>query len=114
MKFGKFGKFEFSMLLLCVLPFLSACQSGSEQAASLPNLSKGHSLFLSHCVNCHQGLGNPPGPNLVVLESSKLTSETIFAQLLATPTSPMMPSFKGQLSADDVHELYSYLKSVKH
>lgn len=111
------------MKRLALLPFVlmvigfSGCQHQSEQNASqtpIASLPPGQVLFLNHCVSCHMGAGNPPGPNAVILDSSRLTNEAYFRDLLRHPTSAMMRSFSAEeLSDADVKILYDYLQSAK-
>lgn len=103
--------------LLALSFLLTGCQQHTGQP--LPgqpsaSLSKGQKLFLSHCVNCHQGFGNPPKPDAVVLDSSTLSEEAQFRALLRHPTSPMMQSFSPDVLSDaEVHEIYVYLTGFR-
>ncbi len=103
---------------------LTGCQAKQSQlqlpeestaAVSTTPLSKGHELFLTHCVSCHQGAGNPPGPNAVILDSETLKSQTEFTALIRHPRSGMMTPFDPETLPDgDAKELYSYLLSAKN
>lgn len=100
--------------LLAIVAFLSGCQSPLPEKAVPVATSPGQQLFLSHCVSCHMGAGNPPGPNAVILDSSMLRSEKVFRDLLRHPSSAMMRTFSEQeLSDPQVHELYVYLQLAK-
>jgi mono/diheme cytochrome c family protein len=95
---------------------LSGCGSKSEQAqpTSFTPQLPGQRIFLSHCVACHQGTGNPPGPNATILDSDTLQTEQTFRELVRHPRSSMMRTFsEEELSNADVHELYAYLQAVK-
>lgn len=77
-------------------------------------VSVGQGLFLNHCVSCHRGGGNPPGPNSIILQSGQLSTEEGFRAFLRHPTTPMMPLFEAdRLSNGDVHELFVYLQSAR-
>lgn len=103
-------------LLVMVIGF-SGCQGNSQQTmpdTPVATMSPGQTLFLNHCVSCHMGAGNPPGPNAVILDSSRLLTEASFRDVLRHPVSAMMRSFSEQeLSDEDVHVLYQYLLSAK-
>lgn len=82
--------------------------------ASTEVTSKGQQLFMTHCASCHQGIGQTPSPNTVVLNSKALAQESDLKALLRQPYSPMMPAFGTEtLSDEDVHELYGYLQAEK-
>jgi mono/diheme cytochrome c family protein len=86
----------------------------AEKSVTAQPLSKGQQLFLSNCVTCHQGMGDPPGPNAVVLDSSTLSNEESFIALVRQPKSAMMRAFSPEeLSDADVKEIYKYLVSAK-
>jgi mono/diheme cytochrome c family protein len=82
--------------------------------AKVQPVSKGQEIFLSQCVRCHQGAGNPPGPNAVIMDSQRLNDEASFRSLLRKPTSPMMRTFTADdLSDQQIHELYNYLHGLR-
>lgn len=86
----------------------------NNKGASTQPLSRGQQQFLSHCVTCHQGVGNPPDPNPVILNSSALESEESFIALVRQPRSMMMPAFSAEeLSDDDAKAIYSYVMGLK-
>jgi mono/diheme cytochrome c family protein len=98
--------------LLALVIGLSGC--GGEQKSQLPPepLPPGQEIFLSNCASCHQGAGNPPGPNTSITQSAVLASEGAFLPFLRKPTSPMMPAFSAeQLPDTQARELYAYLKT---
>lgn len=98
-------------LLALMVIALTGCQADQapEDKPAMP-VSRGQELFLTHCVSCHQGAGNPPEPNAVVINSSRLKTEADFIELLRHPSSAMMRSFSEQeLNAADGHDLYVYL-----
>lgn len=95
----------------------SGCQGKSPQGMPetlVADMPPGQTLFLNHCVSCHMGAGNPPGPNAVILDSSRLLNEPAFRDVLRHPPSAMMRSFSEQeLSDADVHLMYEYLVAAK-
>ena len=104
-------------MLLIVLPGCQARTSQMQLPSDTPAapLSRGHELFLTHCVSCHMGAGNPPGPNAVILDSETLKSQTVFTALLRHPRSAMMTSFDPEvLPEQDVKALFGYLLSAKN
>lgn len=108
---------RFALPALLLLIFLSGCGSSKSEPAqqtSTTTLPPGQQVFLTHCVACHQGVGNPPGPNATILDSETLHSEDSLRELVRHPKSTMMRAFsEEELSNDDVHELYIYLQTVK-
>jgi mono/diheme cytochrome c family protein len=98
--------------LLALVIGLSGC--GGDQESQLPPkpLLPGQEIFLSNCASCHQGAGNPPGPNTSIMQSATLASEEAFLPFLRKPISPMMPAFSvEQLPDSQARELYAYLKT---
>jgi len=105
--------------LLAILLLLPGCKHGVTQSkTTLPPASampKGQELFLSNCAGCHQGAGNPPGPNAVILDSETLKSEAEFTAQLRHPRASTMPPFAPEtLPEKDVKALYEYLLSAKN
>lgn len=102
--------------LLTLLFLFSACaQSQTTTNAPAKPMAKGQQIFLSYCVSCHQGTGETPGPNAVVLNSATLAQEGAFRNLLRQPSSSMMRAFSAEELPDaDVHELYLYLSSLQN
>ena len=99
----------FLPLLAFVLLFSGCAEKPETDSPKRPSepISKGQQLFLSNCVSCHQGMGEVPGPNAVVMDSTTLNQEETFRALLRQPASP------GELSDADVHELYGYLTGLR-
>lgn len=99
--------------VLCLL-LMSACSGGpetekEEQLAKSP----GQEIFLNHCMGCHMGAGDPPGPNDVILNSPKMASEDLFKKYIRQPDNGAMPAIsESDVSDADVGKLYAYLKSA--
>lgn len=102
--------------LLTLLFLFSACaQPQTTTNAPAEPMAKGQQIFLSYCVSCHQGTGEIPGPNAVVLNSATLAQEGTFRNLLRQPSSSMMRAFSAEELPDaDVQELYHYLFSLQN
>lgn len=110
------------MAAIGVVLVLSGCKatqsnglpSKDAKPTTVSTVSRGQTLFLSHCVDCHQGVGNPPGPNGIITNSEQLNTEASFRQLLRQPLSPSMRSFSAEdIDDKSVHILYRYLLSVR-
>ncbi|WP_303673854.1 c-type cytochrome [Vampirovibrio chlorellavorus] len=97
------------------LPAASPSATPSSASSAAPQAgSRGQQLFITHCASCHQGMGQTPSPNAVVLNSRTLAAESDFKTLLRKPFSPMMPAFGPEaLSDEDVHALYGYLRDTQ-
>jgi hypothetical protein len=113
---------RFALVAIGVVFVLSGCRafnsgtSASQEVkqTTVSNVSRGQTLFLSHCVDCHQGVGNPPGPNAIITNSEQLNTEGRFRQLLRQPLSPSMRSFSEEdIDNESVHILYTYLISTR-
>lgn len=103
------------LAVLLLITLLSGCNSGSgtNETATTP-MSPGQEIFLNNCLGCHMGEGDPPGPNSVIRNSTKLTSLEAFTTYIRNPDNGQMPAFgPGQLSDDDLAKLHSYFKSLK-
>lgn len=104
--------------LLAILALLPGCKHSNQSQIQLPPstpVSKGHEIFLAHCVSCHQGTGNPPGPNAIILDSATLKSFAEFKALLRQPRSAMMTAFSLEALPDkDVKVLYNYILTAKN
>ncbi|HEY9745576.1 MAG TPA: c-type cytochrome [Oculatellaceae cyanobacterium] len=103
-------------LAVTALFLLAGCSQPGQApgAATSTASSPGQSLFLSHCVACHMGPGDPPGPDAVIRHSRSLASEAAFAEFLRHPTSAAMPAFDEKtLNEQQVTELYAYLLSQR-
>jgi mono/diheme cytochrome c family protein len=110
---------RFLLPALAMLALLSGCKHSVNQSQfQLPPtapISKGHELFLAHCASCHQGAGNPPGPNAIILDSESLKNMDTFTALLRQPRSAMMTAFSPEtLPNKDVQTLYEYILTVKN
>jgi mono/diheme cytochrome c family protein len=107
---------QFAGFLIVGMVLLTGCKAPI--TANLPvgpqATSTGHQLFLSHCVSCHMGATDSSGPNGVIVHSTTLQSEAAFKEVLRHPTSATMPAFDEKtLDERAVHELYTYLTTVK-
>lgn len=92
---------------------LSGCNPPSTTAPA--PLTPGQEIFLTHCASCHNGGGNPPGPNFSIIGSPRMTNEESFKELLRKPTSAMMPAFDPALISDaQAHDLYTWLQAEIH
>jgi cytochrome c oxidase subunit 2 len=103
--------------------WLGAATRGSSMATA------GATLFVRHgCGSCHQSSDQPIGPALWGLYGKQITladGRTVLAddayieESLLNPAAkvtrgyaPTMPTFRGQLSDDDVFQLVAYIKSL--
>ena len=99
-------------------------------AAPASPVAAGEALFTAKaCATCHQAQGGALGPSLVGVygETVKLadgTTATIddayIRESILTPTAkvvagfqPVMPTFQGQLTEDQIMQLIQYIKSLK-
>lgn len=115
MRRSVFGITAFVFLAIAAAS-LSGCAKKPVETAGPPTLPVpvGHGLFLTNCAKCHQGPGNPPGPNAIILDSERLNTEESFRDLLRKPTSSAMPAFTDtDLSDGEIHEMYVYLSSSR-
>ncbi len=102
-------------------------QPGQDQGD--PMALVGGQLFANlGCASCHRDDGAGAGPSLVNLYgnqerlvdgSSVLVDENYLAESILNPQArvvdgyqPIMPSYDGQLSADQVNQLIAYIKSL--
>jgi len=112
-------KYSLFPLLLVALLTAPGCGASNGSTKEPPEgqsvkVSVGQGIFLNNCLACHRGGGNPPGPDSIIMNSSRLDAEADFNALLRNPTSPMMTPFTREILPDgDVHELYIYLQNVK-
>jgi mono/diheme cytochrome c family protein len=107
------------IISIVILSLFSACGKHSDSTISSPSpqpvkYSAGQELFLNHCMGCHMGPGDPPGPNDVILDSSKLASKNEFKAYLRNPDNGSMPPFSADTLSDaDVETLYTYFKTLR-
>ena len=95
------------------------------QKASSPSpneqgsLDKGKSLYTTHCLNCHGPMGKgdgpigkmliPPAANLTVL--GKKSDQELLKTIQDGRPGTAMPSWKGNLSAQEIRDVLSYLRN---
>lgn len=104
-------KFCFSLLLLVLLAGCNPPDADNTVSTEVQPSSPGHAVFLNNCMVCHQGPGNPPGPNAIITGSEKLASREMFEAFLRNPGQSMMPPFpEGRLSSEDIDQLYEFVK----
>jgi cytochrome c oxidase subunit II len=101
-------------------------QAGAQQE-SMPEA--GQRLFQQHgCVTCHIAAGGGPGPSLAGVYGSQVqlaNGQTVTAddnyihESIVNPSAkvvngyqPIMPSFQGQLSEQEILQIIAYLKSL--
>ena len=89
----------------------------------------GQRLFQQYgCVTCHLADGTGPGPSLVgvyghpvhLSNGQTLTADDAYVrEAILTPTArivsgykPIMPSFQGQLSEEQILDLVAYVRSL--
>jgi len=96
------------------------------QKASSPSLNeqgsldKGQSVYTTHCLNCHGRMGKgdgpigkmliPPAANLAVL--GKKSDQELLKTIQDGRPGTAMPSWKGNLSAQDIVDILSYIRSL--
>jgi cytochrome c oxidase subunit 2 len=103
---------------------------GAGGAATASPLAAGEALFHQKaCVTCHQAQTGALGPSLVGLygttvklaDGSTVTVDDAYLrESILTPASklvagyqPLMPTFQGQLSEEELMQLIQYIKSLK-
>lgn len=99
-------------------------------AAPASPVAAGEALFAAKaCATCHQAQGGALGPSLVgvygeavkLADGSTVTVDDAYIrESILTPTAklvagfqPVMPTFQGQLSEDQIMQLIQYIKSLK-
>jgi cytochrome c oxidase subunit II len=116
-------------VLLSVL--LAACggDRNEEPAASAPTTADGSELFENlGCVACHQTSGKGPGPSLAGLYGETIALEdggsvTVDDQFIRTSIldphahthagyQPIMPSFEGRVTEEELSLLVEYIRSL--
>ena len=96
------------------------------QKASSPSLNeqgslaKGQSVYTTHCLNCHGTMGKgdgpigkmliPPAANLTVL--GKKSDQELLKTIQDGRPGTAMPSWKGDLSAQDILDVLSYVRNL--
>lgn len=100
-------------LILSGSILLSGCQQ-NEQAVDISQLPAGQRIFLNECLMCHQGPGNPPGPDHRITLSEKLGTQAGFAGFLRHPNNGLMPPFSpDRLADEEIAQLYQYLHRLQ-
>jgi cytochrome c oxidase subunit 2 len=106
----------------------SQAQAGGQQAPESMAQS-GQRLFEQRgCASCHISAGGGPGPSLAGVYGSQVqlaSGETVTAddnyihESIVNPSAkvvngyqPIMPSFQGQLSEQEILQIIAYLKSL--
>lgn len=95
------------------------------QKASSPSLNEqgslapGQSVYTTHCLNCHGRMGKgdgpigkmliPPAANLTVL--GKKSDQELLKTIQDGRPGTAMPSWKGDLSAQDILDVLSYVRN---
>lgn len=105
-----------TLLLVVAGVTLAACNrpASERKVTAITPDSKGHQLFMTHCVACHMNIADSSAPNESLLRSDTLSSEAAFQQLLRHPRTAAMPAFDEKtLNSEAVGELYTYLISKR-
>ena len=84
------------------------------------NPNNGKMIYTTNCINCHgtKGLGDGPIGNMLIPPAADLTllEKKSDKELLATirkgRPGTAMPSWKGSLSAQDITDVLSYVRSL--
>ncbi len=92
----------------------------SSLGAGTGNAIKGQSIYATHCINCHgvHGQGDGPIGKMLVPPAANLTvlGEKSDQELLTTiqdgRPGTAMPSWKGDLSAQDINHVLAYVRSL--
>ena len=96
-----------ALLLLGVLALVAGCGTGGK-ASSSADQQNGSKLFSSKCAGCHvlaaAGAQGTVGPNL---DEAKPDYELATGRV--TLGKGVMPSFKGQLSTQQIADVASYV-----
>lgn len=88
---------------------------GSQYQAG--SLKSGPDIFNAYCAGCHAGGGNSVIPNLPLKGSAQLANFNTFRNFVRNPRMPNgatgpMPAFStGQISNQQMRQLYQFLKS---
>lgn len=91
----------------------------SSSGTATVNPNNGKVIYATNCINCHgtKGLGDgpighmliPPAADLTILE--KKSDKELLATIRKGRPGTAMPSWKGSLSAQDITDVLSYLRS---
>lgn len=111
---------------------ISTASATSKDGAALPPAEKGKELFSAKgCNACHSltsdkspvgpGLGNIFGKTIELTDGTKVTiDENYIRESIMDPNikvvkgyQPLMPTYKGQLTDEDVNALVALIKSLK-
>ncbi len=91
-------------------PTQDTMSTHSVEAEPAKELTPGHQVFLNNCMGCHANSENPPGPNAVILRSSKTDTLRHFEAFVRNPDNGKMPPFPiERLSNAELGELYIYI-----
>jgi cytochrome c oxidase subunit 2 len=99
-------------------------------SGSLSPVAAGEALFTQKaCITCHQPQGGALGPSLVgvygstvkLADGSTVTADDAYVrESILNPTAkvvtgfqPVMPTFQGQISEEQLMQLIQYIKSLK-
>ncbi len=101
----------FKSTILMVASCLLAGWGGLVNAADANNGSK---LYAKHCQNCHgsNGVGQIPGAPDFSRGESMLQPDTVIADSIKNGKG-MMPSFRGQLKANELFDITAYLRTLR-
>ena len=82
--------------------------------------NKGKAIYTTYCINCHGSKGQgdgpmgqmliPPAADLTVL--GKKSDKELLGTIRNGRPGPAMPSWKGNLSAQDITDVLSYVRSL--
>jgi cytochrome c oxidase subunit 2 len=109
--------------------FASAPAAGAASASASP-VAAGEALFQAKaCATCHLPQGGGLGPSLVGLFGSTVqladggtatADEAYLHESIINPLAkvvagfkPVMPTFRGQISEDEIFQLIQYIKSLR-
>jgi len=92
----------------------------SSSGTATVNPNNGKKIYTTNCINCHgtKGLGDGPIGQMLVPPAADLTviAEKSDKELLTTIQNgrpgTAMPSWKGNLSAQDITDVLSYVRSL--
>ncbi|MGH7790301.1 MAG: c-type cytochrome, partial [Candidatus Binatia bacterium] len=107
-----------------------AAQPAAASGADVSPVAAGEALFTAKaCATCHQPQGGALGPSLVGIfghevklqdGSTAVVDEAYLREAILNPAAkivagfqPVMPTFQGQLSEEQVMQLILYIKSLQ-